>query len=83
MKFWNLSLIIFFVVYLDDILIFSKSREERPIHLELVFKEHKEKELRINLDKCDFMKEELVFLSFFISKGNLKMDPKKVEAILN
>ena len=39
--------------------------------------------LGINLDKCDFMKEELVFLGFVISKGNLKMDPTKVEAILN
>ena len=73
----------FFVVYLDDILIFGKSREENLTHLELVLKKLKERELRINLDKCDFLKEELVFLGFFISKENLKMDPKKVEAILN
>lgn len=37
----------------------------------------------INLEKCDFMKEELVYLGFIISKGSLKMDPSKVEAILN
>ena len=49
----------------------------------MVLTKLKEKVLRINLDKCDFMKEELVFLGFVISKGNLKMDPTKVEAILN
>ena len=73
----------FVVVYLDDILIFSKSKEEHLTHLELVLKKLREKELKINLDKCFFMKEELVFLGFFISKGNLKMDLEKVEAILN
>ena len=73
----------FVVVYLDDILIFSHSREEHLTHLEMVLKKLKEKVLRINLDKCDFVKEELVFLGFVISKGNLQMDPTKVEAILN
>ena len=73
----------FFVVYLDDILIFSHSREEHLTHLEMVLKKLKEKVLRINLDKCDFMKEELVFLGFVISKGNPKMDLAKLEAILN
>ena len=73
----------FVAVYLDDILIFSKSKEEHLTHLELVLKKLREKELKINLDKCVFMKEELVFLGFVISKGNLKMDPEKVEAILN
>ena len=43
---------------------------------------HRE-QLRINLDKCVFIQEELIFLGFVISKGNLKMDPSKVEAILN
>ena len=71
------------VVYLDDILIVSHSRKEHLTHLEMVLKKLKEKVLRINLDKCDFMKEELVFLGFVISKGKLKMDPTKVESILN
>ena len=68
----------FVFVYLDDILIFSHSREEHLTHLEMVLKKLKDQVLRINLDKCDFMKEELVFLGFFISKGNLKMDLEKV-----
>ena len=73
----------FVVFYHDDTLVFTHSREEHLTHLEMVLKKLKEQVLRVNLDKCDFMKEELVFLGFSISKGNLKMDLAKVEAILN
>ena len=52
-------------------------------HLELVLKRLHEKKLAINLEKYAFMKIHLTFLVFVISKGTLKMDPKKVEAILN
>ncbi|XP_059067542.1 uncharacterized protein LOC131858346 [Cryptomeria japonica] len=73
----------FVVVYLDDILIFSGSKEEHLQHLDQVLRKLHEEGLRINLEKCSFMQEELVFLGFVISKGSLKMDPSKVEAILN
>lgn len=39
--------------------------------------------MKVNLDKCFFLQEELVFLGFVVSKSNLRMDPSKVEAILN
>ncbi|XP_059067545.1 uncharacterized protein LOC131858349 [Cryptomeria japonica] len=73
----------FVVVYLDDILIFSGSKEEHLQHLDQVLRKLHEEGLRINLEKCSFMQDELVFLGFVISKGSLKMDPSKVEAILN
>lgn len=55
----------FFVIYLDDILIFSSTKEEYLRHLSLVLKRPFDAQLTINLDKCDFMKEELVYLGFF------------------
>ncbi|XP_057849726.2 uncharacterized protein LOC131060503 [Cryptomeria japonica] len=73
----------FVVVYLDDILIFSGSKEEHLQHLDQVLRKLHEEGLRINLEKCSFLQEELVFLGFVISTGSLKMDPSKVEAILN
>lgn len=73
----------FFIVYLDDILIFSKTKEEHLRHIEIVLKKLCDEQLIINLEKCEFMKHELVYLAFVISSGNLKMDTSKVEAIIS
>ena len=73
----------FVIVHLDDILIFSRKREENLDHLEMVMKKLHEEKLHINLEKYKFFKFELVYLSFVISKGCLKMNPGKVEDILN
>ena len=74
---------VFVVVYLDDILIFSKTKGEYMRHLELVLRRLQEKKLTVNLEKSEFMKEELVYLGFVVSQGSLKMDKRKVDAILS
>lgn len=71
------------VVYLDDILIFSKTNEEHMKHLEPMMRKLQEEKLIINLEKSEFMKQELVYLGFVVSQGNLKMGKSKVEAILS
>ena len=73
----------FVIVYLDDILVFSRSKEEHLEHLKLVLKTLQKEKLLINLKKCSFMKEELVYFGFIVSKEGLKIDPEKVQAILN
>ena len=55
---------VFVVVYLDYILIFSKTREENMKHLEMVLRRLQEEKLTINLEKSEFMKEELVYWDF-------------------
>lgn len=72
----------FVVVYLDDILVFSKTKAEHLEHLSQVLQRLHEQKLLINLEKCVFMPEELIYLGFFISKSTLKMDPEKVDAML-
>jgi hypothetical protein len=71
----------FVVVYLDDILIFSRTKEEQLRHLTLVMRRLQHEKLLINLKKSSFMKTELIYLGFMICSNELKMDPKKVKAI--
>ena len=72
----------FIIVYLDDILIFSKTLDEHLLHIHRVLERLKEEKLLINLKKCSFVKRELVYLGFVVSPEGLKMDPEKVRAIL-
>ena len=72
----------FVIFYLDYILIFSKTLEDHMMHIHKVFEKLREEKLLINLKKCSFMKKDLVYLGFVISVEGLKMDPKKVKAIL-
>ena len=52
------------------------------MHIRSVFERLREEKLLINLKKCSFAQKELVYLGFFVSCKGLKMDPKKVKAIL-
>jgi hypothetical protein len=72
----------FVVVYLDDILILNKTKEEHLEHVRKMLQQLREEKLLINLKKCTFLKEKLVYLRFVISKEGLKMDFEKVKAIL-
>ena len=71
------------IVYLDDILIFNKTKEEHFQHMRYVLKKLQQNKLLINLKKCSFFKKELIYLGFVISKNEQKMDPEKVAAIVS
>jgi hypothetical protein len=65
----------FIIVYLDDIVIFSKTEREHLKHLVAVMKRLQQDKLLINLRKSSFMKMELIYLGFMISANELNMDP--------
>ena len=69
------------VVYLDDILIFSRSEEEHYRIIKEVLERIKEAGLRINPEKCHLFKKELKFLGHIISEEGIKTDPNKIVAI--
>src|SRR5690606_30819430 len=71
----------FVVVYLDDILIYSKTKEEHIEHVRKVMKTLLGAQLQAKLSKCEFHKDQVEFLGFVISKEGISMDPKKVKTI--
>jgi hypothetical protein len=73
----------FIIVYLDDILIYSKSVAEHLKHLAKVMRKLQQEKLLINMKKSSFMKTKLIYLGFFILANELRMDPDKVEVIKN
>ena len=68
-------------VYLDDILIFSKSIEEHRIHVQQVLQRLLENRLYVKAEKCDFHVPSISFLGYIISQGQIEMDPTKVSAV--
>ncbi|XP_071933149.1 uncharacterized protein [Coffea arabica] len=73
----------FVVVFIDDILIYSKTREEHVKHLEIVLQILREQKLYAKFSKCEFWLDEISFLGHKISKEGIAVDPAKVEAIMS
>ncbi|RVW42513.1 Transposon Tf2-12 polyprotein [Vitis vinifera] len=72
----------FSVVYLDDIVVYSKTLTEHEKHLRLVFQRLRENRLYVKPEKCEFAQEEITFLGHKISAGLIRMDKGKVQAIM-
>ena len=74
---------LFVVVYFDDILVYSKSQQDHIEHLYQVFQILRKQKLYVNLKKCHFLTDSLVFLGYVVSAEGIKMDPTKIEAIIS
>jgi hypothetical protein len=73
----------FVVVFIDDILIFSKTEEEHEKHLRLVLEKLRSNQLYAKFSKCEFWLTEVALLRHVISVGEVSVDPSKVRDILN
>ena len=71
------------VVYIDNITIFSPSLCQHLIDLGEVFKRLTAVNLKLNLEKCNFVKTEVKVLGHLVSKQGIQPDPEKVESIQN
>ncbi|KAJ9567128.1 hypothetical protein OSB04_003094 [Centaurea solstitialis] len=71
----------FVIIFIDDILIYSKSREEHTNHLHTVLKVLQTKKLYAKFSKCEFWLDQVSYLGHIISADGVKFDPTKIEAI--
>ena len=73
----------FVVVFIDDILVYSKNEEEHKEHLRLVLEKLREHQLYAEFSKCVFWLKEVGFLGHVISREGIAIDPNKVVTMTN
>jgi hypothetical protein len=71
----------FVVVFIDDILVYSKNNEEHEKHLRLIMEKLREHKLYAKFSKCEFWLSEVAFLGHIVSKEGIAVDPSKVTAV--
>uniref|UniRef100_A0A4W5L815 Gypsy retrotransposon integrase-like protein 1 n=1 Tax=Hucho hucho TaxID=62062 RepID=A0A4W5L815_9TELE len=73
----------FIYVYLDDILIFSSSLQQHVQHVRRVLQRLLENGLFVKAEKCEFHAQSVPFLGYIVSSEGMRMDPKKVKAVVD
>ncbi|GJY58776.1 reverse transcriptase domain-containing protein [Tanacetum coccineum] len=73
----------FVIVFIDDILIYSRSKEEHEDHLRLVLELLRQEKLFAKFSKCEFWLQEVHFLGHVINQDGIHVDPSKIEAVKN
>ena len=72
----------FVVVFLDDILMYSKDRESHETHFRVVLETLRQEQLYAKLSECEFWLNEVSFLGHVVSKEGIRVDPKKIEVVV-
>ena len=73
----------FVVVFIDDILLYSKNKAEHEKHLHVILQTLREHQLFAKLNKCEFWLDQISFLGHVVSNDGISVDPSKVKAVLS
>ena len=74
---------VFVIIFIDDILIFSKTEEEHAEHLRIVLQRLRDHRLYAKFSKCEFWLKKVSFLGHILYEDGIEVDPSKVEDVLN
>ena len=69
------------MVFIDDILVYSKDAQEHEQHLKIVLHTLREKKLYVKLSKCDFLLKEVSFLGHIVSAEGIRVDPQRLRPL--
>ncbi|GJU91085.1 reverse transcriptase domain-containing protein [Tanacetum coccineum] len=73
----------FVIVFIDDILIYSKMKEDHEVHLRLMLELLTREKLYAKFSKCEFQLQEVHFLGHVVNQSGIHVDPSKIEAVKN
>ncbi|GJX03572.1 reverse transcriptase domain-containing protein [Tanacetum coccineum] len=73
----------FVIVFIDDILIYSKTKEDHEVHLGSVLELLRKEKLYAKFSKCEFWLQEVHFLGHVVNQNGIHVDPSKIEAVKN
>ncbi|KAH0657055.1 hypothetical protein KY285_031937 [Solanum tuberosum] len=73
----------FVIVFIDDILIFSRNEKDHASHLRIVLQTLKDRELYAKFSKCEFWLESVPFFGHIVSGDGIRVDTQKIEAVQN
>ena len=69
-------------MFIDDFLVYSKDRKDHDTHLRVVLETLRKEQLYAKMSKCEFWLRELPFLGHIVSEEGIRVDPRKIEVIL-
>ena len=73
----------FMIVFIDDILIYSRTKAEHEQHLRTILELLKKEQLYAKFSKCEFGIREVLFHGHVVNENGIHVDPSKIEAIKN
>ena len=73
----------FMIVFINDILVYSRNQEEHAEYLRTILQTLRQKQLYAKFNKCEFWLDKLVFLGHMISAERIYVDPQKIKAVVN
>ena len=71
------------MVFIDDILVYSKTEDQHDEQLRVVLQILREKQLYAKFSKCEFWLQEVTYLGCVVSIEGIRVDPRKIEAVLD
>ena len=72
----------FVVVFIDDILVYSKDRKNHKTHIRVMLETFRKEQWYAKLSECEFWLNEVSFLGHIVSKERIRVDPKKIEVVV-